>query len=384
MALLSSVVPFIIVLSILVFVHELGHFLSARRHGVKVEVFSIGFGAELFGFNDAKGTRWKFSLIPLGGYVKMLGDADASSRPDEATLQQLSEEEKKQTLNSKSVYQRIEVSFAGPLANFVFAIFLMMGLFYFKGLPEVPAVIGKVSTEGVANQAGIQEGDKILSINGKTIETFKDLRELVRKSVNQEQVVELERPQTGKMILTITPKTTQEGESKVGQWGVLPTSMPVFKTLSLFDSLTQSFKVTYDMTVATLEGIGQIIVGKRSSEELGGILSIGDMASQSAKSGISALLWFMCILSINLGILNLLPIPVLDGGHILMYTIEAIRGKPLSLKIQERIFAVGFVAVVTLMILGTWNDLMRYEVFQKINAGFHMIVSTFHAALSML
>ncbi|HLD95993.1 MAG TPA: site-2 protease family protein, partial [Alphaproteobacteria bacterium] len=152
MALLSSVVPFIIVLSILVFVHELGHFLSARRHGVKVEVFSIGFGAELFGFNDAKGTRWKFSLIPLGGYVKMLGDADASSRPDEATLQQLSEEEKKQTLNSKSVYQRIEVSFAGPLANFVFAIFLMMGLFYFKGLPEVPAVIGKVSTEGVANQ----------------------------------------------------------------------------------------------------------------------------------------------------------------------------------------------------------------------------------------
>lgn len=355
--------PFIIVLMILVFVHELGHYLVARFNDIKIDVFSIGFGPELFGWTDKSGTRWKFSVVPLGGYVKMAGDADASSRPDSKILLNLTEEELSRTLHAKTVGQRMAVSAAGPLANFLFALVVMTGLFVVKGQPFLPPIIGKVIPDKIAAKVGIQEGDKILSINGITVQDFYHLRQLIRDSVRESQRVDIERKDGQKISLSILPETTDDPSQskKVGVWGVGP-SVPEFVQKGLASAFVQSFVITYDMCRDTLISLGQMIIGKRSSEELGGILAIGDMASQSAKSGLASLFWFVAILSVNLGLINLLPVPVLDGGHLVFYGIEAIRGKPVQPKVQEYAFFIGMICVLGLMLLSTWNDLSRYKI----------------------
>lgn len=353
------VIPFLIVLTILVFVHELGHYLIARYNKVKIEVFSIGFGPELFGWYDRAGTRWKFSMIPLGGYVRMFGDADASSRPDTESLEKMTVEEKSSSLHSKRVGQRMAVSAAGPFANFLFAILVLAGLFVLKGEPFIPAAVGGVIPGKIAEKAGLKEGDKFLSLNGVSVNDFHDLRNLIANHKGKDVDIRFIRNSAEQTIhVKMVEIDAMSQEKPVATIGIAP-PLPEYHKITPLQAITHAVSKTWMICVDALTGIGQMITGKRSSEELGGILSIGDMAGKSAKGGIAALFFFMAFLSINLGLINLLPIPVLDGGHLLFYAIEGICGKPVPEKIQEYAFMVGLAIVLSVMLMSTWNDVVR-------------------------
>ncbi len=364
-------VPFVVVLTILVFVHELGHFLIARRNKVKVTTFSIGFGPELFGWTDSQGTRWCFSLIPLGGYVKMLGDADASSARADESVQSFTEEEKQQTLQSKTPLQRIAVSIAGPVANYILAIVLLTALIAVKGMPVLPATVGKVEPEMLAHQAGIISGDKILRINKTNVEDFDQLRALIKENIGRDVQIELNRngETLHKNFALYTVNASTGEKEPIAKLGIAPGD-PLYVKQNPITAFAYAGAFCWKMSVDTLKGIGSMITAKKGSGEIGGILSIGDMAAQSTKNGLPTVLFFMAILSINLGLINLLPIPVLDGGHILLSAIEWVRGKPLGQKIQEYIFLTGFLIVIGTMLFATWNDLMRYKIFQIIKNWF--------------
>jgi regulator of sigma E protease len=352
-------IPFLIVLTVLVFVHELGHFLVGRYNKVKVEVFSIGFGPELFGWNDKLGTRWKFSLIPLGGYVKFAGDADASSRPDTEALEQMSAEEKSQTLQGKSVSQRIAISAAGPIANFLFAIIIMAGIYSIKGEPFIAATVGEIVPGKIAQKAGLQAGDKILSLNNVPAKDFFHLRTLLIDNKGKDVDLQYLRDNKEQTLhIKMVEKDDKGSEKPVGIIGVKPPQPEYIKINPLF-AVSHAATDTWFLAANTLAGIGQMIVGKRSAEELGGIISIVDMSGKSAKGGILPLLLFMSMLSVSLGLLNLFPIPVLDGGHILFCAIEGIRGKPVPEKVQEYAFMVGIAIVLGVMLMSTWNDIVR-------------------------
>ncbi len=358
-SLAEYVIPFLIILTILVFVHELGHYLVARYNKVTIEVFSIGFGPELFGWHDKAGTRWKFSIIPLGGYVKMYGDADASSRPDTKSLKKMTKEQKLNSLHSKSVGQRMAVSAAGPFANFLFAIVVLAGLFMIKGEPFTPASVGAVSSGKIAEKAGLKAGDKIISLNGVPVKDFHDLRNQIIHNKGKDVDVRYLRDSTEQMVhVKMVEVDTLGVETPVGVMGIAP-PLPEYHKTNPLQAVTHAIEKTWRMSVDTLLGIGQMITGQRSAEELGGILSIGEMAGKSAKGGGTTLFLFMAILSINLGLINLLPIPVLDGGHLLFYGIEGIFGKPVPEKIQEYAFMVGLALVLGVMLMSTWNDVVR-------------------------
>lgn len=369
---LSYIIPFLVVLTIVVFIHELGHFLVARYNGVKVEVFSIGFGPELFGWDDSAGTRWKVSMIPLGGYIKMLGDADASSRPDEALTESLSAEDKAKTLQSKTVGQRIAVVTAGPAANYILAVVLMAGLFMYNGEPQFTNTIGKIAEHSVGYRAGLQAGDKITKINETSINKFTDLVDALKPLEGHEIQITVEREgATSPVVLNgemmkIDPNTHEK--KPIAQLGIAPSGYTYEKHGAL-DSVKTAFSTVWNLSVKTLQSLGQMIMGKRSADELGGILAIGEMAGKSAKSGFVDLIWFIALLSVNLGLINLLPIPVLDGGHILFYSIEGIRGKPVSPKVQEYAFLAGLVFVLSIMLFSTWNDLSRLKFFSWLGFG---------------
>ena len=350
--------PFIVLLSIIVFAHEWGHFWFARRNNVKVENFAIGFGPELFGFTDKQGTRWSFNIVPLGGYVKMLGDADATSATaDAGIINQLTDEERNQTLHSKTPWQRIQVAFGGPLANFVFAIFAMIILFAVYGKPITPPVIGFVDPAGIAAKHGVMEKDRIVSINEESIQQFQEILPFIRSGKFTELNIKVERD--GKQIELKIPLT-----DKV--LGIKPSLAMEFKKSSLSNVVPDSLATFWFMSKSIVVGLGELVTGKRKGDELGGIGSIADMAGKSAKIGIAGMLWFMILMSINLGVLNLFPIPVLDGGQILMTSIEWAIRRPIPESVQKVIFGTGFAMVIGLMLYSTWNDLMRYKVFQTI------------------
>lgn len=355
----EHIIPFLIVLTLLVFVHELGHYLVARYNKVKIEVFSIGFGPELFGWYDSAGTRWKFSMIPLGGYVRMFGDADASSRPDTEALKEMDAENKAFSLHGKSVGQRMAVSAAGPLANFFFAIVIFAGLFAVKGEPITPTTIGAVAPGKLAEKVGLKVGDKIINFNDGTPKDFFDLRSLIIASKGKEVDVRFDREGVEQTIHIKMVDVDDKGvEKPISAIGIGP-ALPEWHKINPAQAAVLSVQKTWNICADALTGIGQMIVGQRSSDELGGILSIGHMAGESAKGGIAALLVFMAFLSINLGLINLFPIPVLDGGHLFFYAIEGIRGKPVPEKIQEYAFMAGLAFVGSIMLLSTWNDIVR-------------------------
>jgi regulator of sigma E protease len=367
---IANFLPFVVILTILVFVHELGHFLVARYNGVKVTVFSIGFGPEIFGWTDRRQTRWRFSLIPLGGYVKMLGDADPSStRIDEKI--ELTEVEKTQTLHHKTSLQQISVAAAGPMANILFAVVALSGLVMFKGVPFLAPVISKVESGMLASRVGLMAGDKVLKVDQHIIGDFKQLRQVIRDSVGKDTVFEIERD--GQVLQKIVPFYEVDGNTQqknpVSRLGIMPND-PEYVRQNPLMAVGYGLSICWDITAETFRGLASLIVGKGSAGELGGILSIGDMAAQSTKNGLTSVLWLMALLSINLALINLLPVPVLDGGHILLCALEWMRGKPLSPKAQEFIFLAGFLLVSGVMILATWNDLMRYRVFQIIMGWF--------------
>lgn len=366
--------PFMVVLTIVVFVHELGHFLFARWNGVKVEVFSIGFGPELFGFNDKHGTRWKFSALPLGGYVRMFSDADMASRPDEKAMREMTPEERAYSHHHKTVWQRFQISIGGPLANYVFGILVMIFVLAVYGdmEPKDDPVLGFVASNGAAAQAGLQPGDKIIAIDNHQITTFHAMRDFIREHPSVEMDVLYERDGQ-QQHLKVTPKSVDEdgpqGRIHPGQLGIGPATDLVTKSIP--ESIYGGFYAAYALSARSLETIVGVLMGSKSSEGLSGPIGIARLTGDLAMTSPRAFLWFIAFLSISLGFLNLLPVPMLDGGHLLFYIIEAVRGRPLSEKTQERAFLVGFVLVGSLFVYTTYKDLGQIQLFARIMSYFN-------------
>ncbi len=359
---LEYAVPFLFVLTVLVFVHELGHYLVARWNGVRVEVFSIGFGPELFGWTDKAQTRWKISAIPLGGYVKMFGDINAASMPDSA-IAEMSPEERAVAFPTKRLGQRAWIVAAGPLANFIFAILLFAGLYVFVGQPFTPPVVGAIQEGSAAEAAGLMDGDVFVRIDGQSIERFEDIQRIVRIAANQPLEVVVVRD-GGEVGVTVTPRletfTDNFGnEYEIGLLGIQG-SAPEFVKRNPATAIWLATKETVSMVGLIFEAVGEIIVGTRKADELGGPLRIAEISGQAAEAGILAVVQFMAIISINLGLINLFPIPILDGGHLLFYAYEAVRGRPLGERAQEYGFRIGLALVLGLMVFVTWNDLIHF------------------------
>jgi regulator of sigma E protease len=358
-------ISFLLLLTILVFVHEFGHYWVARRNGVRIEVFSIGFGPEMFGWNDRSGTRWKFSLLPLGGYVKMFGDAGAASNPAEG-IDRMSAEEKAVAFHHKRLGQRAAIVAAGPVANFLFAIVVLAGLFMTQGQPYTPAEIGTVRPDSAAAEAGLRPGDRITAVDGTRIDRFEQVQLIVR--LNQGTPLSVDVLRDGRTLnVKVTPRVVElqdriGGTQRVGQLGVGRSGVE-FARHDPFTAVVAGVEETWTLTVGTLTAVGQMITGSRTTEELGGPLRIAQMSGEATRSGVAGFLWFAAILSINLGLINLFPIPVLDGGHLLFYAAEAVRGKPLGERAQEYGFRIGLALVLTLMLFSTWNDLVQLRVF---------------------
>lgn len=359
---LGYIVPFLVVLTVLVFVHELGHYLAARRNGVRVQIFSIGFGPELFGWNDRAGTRWKLSVIPLGGYIKMFGDADAASMPGEA-LVEMTAAEREVSFHHKRLSQRVEIVAGGPAANFLFAILVLAALFMTAGQPFTPTDVGEVTPGSAAERGGVKPGDVILEVDGHAVDRFEEVQQIVR--LNQGTPMKLVVRRGGQdTALTVTPTVRDitdnfGSEHKIGFLGIARSGGVEYVKRNPFAAVWQATEETWNLSAGTLEAVGQMIAGTRTTEELGGPLRIAQMSGKVAETGFVSLVLFTAVLSINLGLINLFPIPVLDGGHLLFYAAEAIRGKPLGQRAQEYGFRFGLALVVTLMVFATWNDLVH-------------------------
>ena len=352
---------FLVVLTVLVFVHELGHYLIARYNGVKIEVFSIGFGPELFGWWDRSGTRWKFSTIPLGGYVKMFGDSDASSGLPVANITRLTPEEREVSFHYKRLGQRAAIVAGGPFANFAFAIIALALLFMTYGQPFTPAEVGQVLPGSAAEAGGIQAGDTIVSIDGSGVERFEDVQQVVRLNPNVPMAMVVKRE--GEVVnLKVTPSLVEEkdrlGKHQIGQLGIRGGGAKYIQRDPI-SAVGRAVGETWNLSATTLQAMWQMIIGTRGSDELGGPLRIAQLSGEVAQGGLVPLLWFMAVLSVNLGLINLFPVPVLDGGHLLFYAAEAVRGRPLGQRAQEYGFRVGLALVLTLMVFATWNDLVH-------------------------
>ena len=459
---LYYVIPFIILLGILVFVHEFGHFIVARMLGVKVVAFSIGFGKELWSRTDKKGTRWKISAIPLGGYCQFLGDADASSSTTDKALAKLSKKEKAMAFPLQKTWKKLLIVVAGPLFNYLLAVLIFIGIFFAFGRFVHPSVVGGLVENGAAAEAGIMVGDEILSVNGKPTPDFQTLSNEIMLSETDDANIEIKRPidvtlqareteyeecgvqkrnmligvrsiasdinqETGEqnraptvidyvienspasdagiikgdvlesingteltyfdelqkyvgehkneplnikghriLNLTVMLKDT-DYEDKVGgktkrrMLGVQSTPELAFsEELSFSQSVVAGFEETYNITAMTLRGVWQMITGQRGGKDVGGIIRIAEMSGDVSKSGgIIGFIYFMALLSVNLGLINLFPIPVLDGGNIVIFLIEMVIGRDLKENVKDYIFKFGLLLLLAIMLLATWNDILH-------------------------
>jgi regulator of sigma E protease len=362
------ILPFLFVLTIIVFVHELGHFLVARLCGIKVLVFSVGFGPELLGFNDRHGTRWKISAIPLGGYVKFFGDENVASVPDANAVAAMNTDERRVSFFHQPVAARAAVVAAGPIANFLLAIVIFATIFMLYGKQETTARIDSVLPGSAAETAGFQSGDLVLSIDGKPIDTFKDMQEIVALNPDVSLTFVVERGGQ-KVTLRATPKLTEDRDNfgnvyRIGRLGLSQTNSPQDVTTRKFGPLgaiEEAAKQTWFVVDQTFAYLGKVVVGRASTDQLGGPLRIAQMSGQAASLGFPTLMNWAGLISVSIGLLNLFPIPLLDGGHLLFYGIEAIRGRPLSERVQEFGFRIGLALIVMLMIFTVWNDLSHFR-----------------------
>jgi regulator of sigma E protease len=359
------IVSLLVLLTVVVFVHELGHFWIARRCGVRVEVFSVGFGPELFGRTDRHGTRWKFSAIPLGGYVKMFGQADRLLEPD-GSEREMTSAEKAVAFHHKSLGQRAAVVFAGPAANYVLTIISLAILFAAVGQPVVSTVVGEVVAGSAAEAAGLQPGDRILSVNEQPTERFEHLVTLVQNSEGRPLNLRVRRG-TEELGITAVPRAVQASEGSAGErrtyrLGIGPAPTVEYVPQGLWDACVGAVAQTYNGTVQLLTALWEMITGTRSSEELGGVLRIAKIAGDVAEESYVAYLFLIPTLSLNLGLINLFPIPLLDGGHLTFYAIESVRGRPLGERAQEWGLRIGIVVVLGLFVFATWNDLVVLKV----------------------
>jgi regulator of sigma E protease len=363
---IGTLLPFIFVLSIVVFFHEFGHFIIARLCGVRVMVFSIGFGPELGGFNDRHGTRWKISAIPLGGYVKFFGDENAASVPETTRLETMDAGERAESFFFQPVRKRSAIVVAGPMANFVLAIVIFAGVFMIYGKQSMSARVDTVQADSAAAAAGFQTGDTVLAINGKPIEDFAEMQRVVSESAGESLDVKVDRKGT-QLVLKATPalKEVKDNFGNVHRIGILGISRSMdaddmkFQPVSPPQAVWMGVQETWFVIDRTLSYIGGVIVGRESADQLGGPIRIAQISGQVATIGFVALIHLAGVLSVSIGLLNLFPIPLLDGGHLLFYAIEALRGRPLSERAQEVGFRIGLAVVVMLMIFATFNDIVH-------------------------
>ena len=363
---LHNLFSFIAIISIIVFIHEFGHFIVARWCGVKIEEFAIGFGKKIFGFRDKKGTQWKFCILPFGGYVKMYGDKNGASIPDIELVEKMSPQERKISFLGKNVYQRIAIVGAGPVANFILAIFIFTCLFKINGISLVEPVVNEVIENSASFEAGIKKGDRILAIDDKKIEDFQEIRNRVITSLESDLNFKIERDGE-ELNIKISPKITSQkdmfGDEIKARTIGLVTDNVIKKELSLSESFVEANKETLNISHSILITLGQLLTGQRSVKELGGPVKIAKYSGETVEQGVVVVAWFMAMISINLGVMNLLPIPVLDGGHLFYYIFEAIKGKPLSQKVQNYGYNFGLALVLSLMIFTTLNDI--FQIFYK-------------------
>lgn len=360
---LSILLPFLFVLTVVVFIHELGHFLVARWCGVKVKAFSIGFGREIFGFYDRHGTRWRFAWIPLGGYVKFLDDENSASVPSKSALDNLSAAEREGAFQTKSLAARSAIVVAGPVANFLLAIVIFSVTYAVMGVHGTPPRVSELIPGEPAAVAGFQPGDLILSIDGQPIETFADMQRVVATSPDQELTFEVQR---GNTLLTLkaTPARREISDRfgnklRQGMIGIKRDPNPewVYKRYGPVDSVVLGVRDTFFIVTRTLAYLADVITGRESADQMRGPIGIAEISGQVATAGFVALLNLTAVLSVSIGLINLFPIPLLDGGHLLFYLIEAVRRRPLSERTQEIGFRIGLAVVLMLMMFATWNDL---------------------------
>jgi regulator of sigma E protease len=364
--LVGYLIPFLFVLTLVVFFHELGHFLIARWCGIRVLTFSIGFGPELFGFNDRYGTRWKVSAVPLGGYVKFLGDDNAASAPDRQAVESLSETEKREAFASQKVSSRAAVVAAGPIANFILAIVIFAAIFALFGKQSTSARVDKVQPQSAAERAGFQSGDLVLSINGDKIDSFADMQQIVSMSAGDTLTIEIERGGVHQTIKAVPDlKDVKDGfgnKHRIGVLGISRSMLPgdiKVEQVGPLRAVVMGAQETWFVIDRTLSYIGGIFAGREAADQLGGPIRIAQVSGQVATAGFVPLLHLAGVLSVSIGLLNLFPIPLLDGGHLLFYLVEAVRGRPLSERAQEVGFRIGLAIVLMLMIFATFNDILR-------------------------
>jgi regulator of sigma E protease len=358
------IVPFVLVLSLLVFVHEMGHYLVGRWSGIRILAFSVGFGPEIIGFTDRHGTRWKISIIPLGGYVRFFGDEDASSKPDEGKLAAMSEEDRARSFAGAKLWKRAATVAAGPIANFILAIAIFTVLFAIYGRSVADPVVAEVKPESAAAEAGILPGDLLVAIDGSKVQTFDDVRRYVSIRPEQKIVVTIERAgekQNLPMVPKRTDMTDQFGNKiEIGLIGIV-TNQEVghfrVQTYTPLEALHEGSVQTWHIVTGTFKYIGNLLSGSMKADQLGGPIRVAQASGQMATLGVAAVLQLAAVLSVSIGLLNLMPVPVLDGGHLMFYAIEAVRGKPLGSSAQDIAFRIGLAMVLTLMVFATWNDI---------------------------
>jgi regulator of sigma E protease len=359
---------FLLYITVVVFVHEMGHFLMARYFGAKVDVFSVGFGKEIFGFTDKRGTRWKLSWLPIGGYVKFAGDADAASTPDRNATQ-ASDADRAQMMAFKPVGQRAAVAAAGPIANFLLAILLFTGVMLYVGHTTVTPLVGHVTKASPAEAAGFRAGDTVTRIDGRAIIGFDQLQEMVGTSGGQAMAFEVRRDgQT--VAIPVTPRM-EKRKNFLGDEMLTPTvglqlaqNAPVItQHYNPLQALGAACGRTWDVIRLSLKGISQLVMGRASLDQLQGPVGIAQITKKVADFGILPLINLVAVLSVSIGLINLFPIPLLDGGHLLYYACEAVLGRPLGERVQDVGFRLGLVVVLGLMLLATWNDIARLNLF---------------------
>jgi regulator of sigma E protease len=377
---------FLFVITIVVFFHELGHFLMGRAFRVAVQSFSIGFGRELVGWTDRKGTRWKISLLPLGGYVKFAGDADATSRPDErvvaireaaradhvapeqevAAIARAGEPEAlqlKDSLHLKPLYQRALVVAAGPIANFILAIVIFAGLFMAIGKPSTQPIIGRVTENSAAADAGLMVGDVVRSVDGKPVTTFLEFSTAVREAGARSVQLEVARNDQA-IQLRATPRATQEPDENGTRRTAYLLGVEVGRdAIGPVEAVRTAAVQTWTIVSKTMSYLGQMVTGRAGPDQLSGPLGIAKISGDMAERGFLELFGLAGLLSVSIGLINLFPIPMLDGGHLLYYAVEAVRGRPLGERAQEMGFRLGAAFVLCLMLLATFNDLVRFNLF---------------------
>ncbi|HXG82012.1 MAG TPA: RIP metalloprotease RseP [Sphingomicrobium sp.] len=361
------VVAFLCAIGPLVLFHELGHYWVARWFGVGAEQFSIGFGREIAGWTDKRGTRWKVGWLPLGGYVRFIGDENVASHPDPNAV--IPPGKKDAAFHLRPWWQRFLIVLAGPMANFLLAIAIFAGFFAIFGIPRTPAVVGQVQSGSVAASIGLRPGDRIESIAGQEIESFEDLRRVVSIRPGEQVVIEINRsgrPLTVEGALGAQEVTDEFGQKfRLGLLGVLG-GQRMLEPVPVLKAVPEAASYSAKLTRSMVDGLIQIVTGRRSTKDLGGPLKMAQIAGQQASLGAFEFIQLIALFSINLGFINLLPVPMLDGGHLVFYAAEAVRRRPVSERAQDWAFRGGLALLLALLVFVTVNDLASFGLFERL------------------